>query len=237
VADAARGPLKSCEAHHLEPATLAGYRQHVSLHIEPYLGREKLSQVTAPLIRDFEDRLRKDGRSPAMVRKALTSLGSLLVDAQERGQVGRNIVRDLRTRRKRGKERQANRRQKGKLKVGADIPTREEIKAIVDALEGRWRPLILTAISTGLRASELRGLRWKVLYLKKNELHVRQRADRYNVNGTTKSESSERTVPFPPMVSSALREWKLACPRINPASCSQRAAMESSITRTSCAVG
>src|SRR3954447_25844622 len=100
VADAARGWLRSCEAHHLEAATLVGYRQHVALHIEPYLGLERLSQLTTPMIRDFEDRLRRDGRSPAMVRKILTSLGSLLADAQERGLVARNVARDIRTRRK-----------------------------------------------------------------------------------------------------------------------------------------
>ena len=75
--------------------------------------------------------------------------------------MARNAVRDMRGRRRRGKERQAERRQKGKLKVGVDIPTREEIRAIVASRSGPWRPLILTAIFTGLRASELRGLRWE----------------------------------------------------------------------------
>jgi hypothetical protein len=30
---------------------------------------------------------------------------------------------------------------------------------ILNAASGRWRPLIVTAVFTGLRASELRGLR------------------------------------------------------------------------------
>ena len=54
-------------------------------------------------------------------------------------------------------------------------------------LQGRWRPLILTAIFTGLRASELRGLRWEDVDLKKRELHVRQRADKFNTIGKPKS--------------------------------------------------
>jgi integrase len=49
--------------------------------------------------------------------------------------------------------------------------------------------------------------------LKKGELHVRQRADRYNAIGRPKSESGERTVPLPPVVANALREWKLVCPK------------------------
>ena len=98
------------------------------------------------------------------------------------------MVRDLRRTRARGVERKAERRQKGKLKVGVDIPTREEIKAIVEAAKGRWRPILLTAIFTGLRASELRGLRWADVDLDKRELHVRQRADRYSAIGKPKSE-------------------------------------------------
>ena len=90
----------------------------------------------------------------------MVSLGSLVSDAQERGLATRNPVRELRGARRRGKERQADKRQKGKLKVGVDIPTREEIKAIVGAAQGRWRPIIIMAVFTGMRSSELRGLRW-----------------------------------------------------------------------------
>jgi integrase len=55
---------------------------------------------------------------------------------------------------------------------------------MVAAMPDRWRPLLLTAIFTGLRSSELRGLRWEDVDLKTGELHVRQRADRYNVIGS-----------------------------------------------------
>src|SRR6185437_2100473 len=188
----------------------------------PYLGRLKLSQLSAPMVREFEDKLARgdmpEGASPlprsaAMVRKVRVSLSALLSDAQERGLVSRNVVRELRRSRKRGKERQAEKRQKGKLKIGVDIPTREEIKAIVEAATGRWRPILLTAIFTGLRASELRGLRWADVDLDKRELHVRQRADRYHTIGKPKSDAGERTVPLTPIVVNTLREWKLACPK------------------------
>jgi integrase len=214
--------IQTGEAKGLERATLAAYRQHLDLHIKPYLGAVKLSQLSAPMVRDFEDKLAAGAmpngaepqpRSAAMIRKIRVSLSSLISDAQERGLVARNVVRDLRSTRRRGAERRAERRQKGKLKIGVDIPTREEIKAIVGAAQGRWRPILLTAIFTGLRASELRGLRWADVDLAKGELHVRQRADRYSAIGKPKSESGERTVPLTPIVMNTLREWKLACPK------------------------
>jgi integrase len=113
----------------------------------------------------------------------------------------------------RKKKREAERRQKSKLKVGMDIPTPDEIRAIVASLQGRWRPLILTAIFSGLRASELRGLQWSDVDLKKREIHVRQRADKFNKIGKPKSASGQRTVPIPPILVNSLREWELACPK------------------------
>jgi integrase len=71
----------------------------------------------------------------------------------------------------------------------------------------------MTAIFTGLRASELRGLRWEDIDLKTGELHVRQRADTYGKIGNPKSKSGRRTVPLPPMLANVLREWKLRCPK------------------------
>src|SRR5439155_20437271 len=119
----------------------------------------------------------------------------------------------LRSRRLRGKEQRADRRQRGKLRTGVQIPAPEEIRNIIAHLDGRWRPLLLAAIFTGLRASELRGLRWADIDLKRNELHVRQRADYYRKMGPLKSEAGERTVPLAPMLVNTLREWKLICPK------------------------
>jgi integrase len=88
-----------------------------------------------------------------------------------------------------------------------------EIKAILTQLNGRWRALLITAIFTGLRASELRGLRWQDIDLKAGEIHVRQRADRFNEIGKPKSAAGERVVPFGKFVANTLKEWKLACPK------------------------
>ena len=206
VAEAGQRWLESSEAAGLERATLDAYKQHLELHIVPLIGGVKLSQLTVPMVRGFEDRLRRDGRSPVMVRKVRRSLGGILADAQERGLVGQNVVYSLRKNR-RSRRAEGN----GKLKVGVDIPTPDEIKAIVAALAtiddaARWRPLLLTAIFTGLRASELRGLRWQDIDRSRGELHVRQRADRFGKVGRPKSEAGERTVPMPPMVVSVLKE-------------------------------
>ena len=215
VREAAASWVKAAEAHGLERATIKQYREHVEHHIVPFIGAMKLAEMSAQTVRKFEDKLREKGRSPAMVRKIIGSLGSLLTDAQEQGLTARNAVRDLRRNRRRGKDRHAEKRQKGKLKVGVDIPTPDEIKAMIEHVEGRWRPLLITAIFTGLRASELRGLRWQDIDLKANEIHVRQRADRFNEIGRPKSAAGERVVPIGTFAANTLKEWKLACPKGN----------------------
>jgi integrase len=213
VAQAGEEWIASAKASGLERTTVESYRLHLDRHIVPLLGARKLSELSVPMVREFEDRQRERGLSAAMVRKVRTSLGSLLADAQERGRVARNVVREMRAKRHRGTEMRRDRRQKGKLKVGVDIPTVSEARAIVAAVSGRWRPLIVTAIFAGLRASELRGLRWSDVDIDRREIHVRQRADRYNDIGQPKSEAGERTIPVGPLVVNTLREWKLACPR------------------------
>ena len=129
VAEAGRLWLKNCEATGLERTTLDYYRQHVELHIVPLIGAVKLSQLHGPYGARLRGQARASDRSQAMVRKVRGSLGAMLADAQERGLAGQNVVHALRARR-RGKETRADKRQ-GKLKIGVDIPSPDEIRAFM----------------------------------------------------------------------------------------------------------
>jgi integrase len=122
-------------------------------------------------------------------------------------------VRDIAKGKRAGHSQRAEKRQKGRPQVGRDIPTRDEISRLLDAPPQRRMPILMVAVFCGLRASELRGLRWADVDLKRGEIHVRQRADRYLKIGPPKSGSGERKVPIPPGVLRALKEWKLACPK------------------------
>jgi integrase len=108
---------------------------------------------------------------------------------------------------------------KRRLESGRDLPTVAEVQRVIRSAQtyndkGKRHALLLTAALTGLRASELRGLRWSdVDLLKAEELHVRQRADRYNKIGLPKSKAGTRSIPIAPELLSALKAWKLACPK------------------------
>jgi integrase len=204
VAEAAQLWIQTGELEELERSTLRQYRNHADLHIVPLIGATKLARLSTPAIEAFRDELLKKG-SRAMARKVLASLKSILGEAQRRGLVAQNAAQPVRVGTKK--------REKRKLEAGRDFPSKEEINLIIDRAEGRWRPLLIAAIFTGMRSSELRGLTWDAVDFDRKVLRVHQRADAWNEMGPPKSEAGERAIPMAPMVVSALREWKLACPK------------------------
>lgn len=211
IGEAGKLWLQSGDAAGLERTSLDQRRQHLELHIKPFIGDVKLNKVTVPSVRSFQDQLRAASRSPAMIKRVTVSLGSILADAQGRGLTIRNPVHE-RTR-ARSANGSSERRDKARLQVGVDIPSPSEVKAFLAHAKGRWRPFFLTAVFTGMRASELRGLSWRDVDLDAKVVTVRQRADAYRKIGRPKSEAGGRSIPVPPIVVNALKEWKLACPK------------------------
>jgi integrase len=197
LAEAAEDWLKYVELENRERSTLDFYRRHIVLHINPRLGNEKLSKLTAPRVEAFRDDLLAK-LSRVQARKVLVSLKSLLRDAMRRGNVAQNVSLAVKI--------TSSERDKKRLKVGVDIPTPDEMRAIIHATTGRIRPLLITAIFSGLRSSELRGLLWEDVDLERGELHVRRRADRYRQIGQPKSRAGERTIPIGPVVVNTLKE-------------------------------
>jgi integrase len=65
-----------------------------------------------------------------------------------------------------------------------EMPTHDDLRVIIAATPDRARPLMLTALLAGLRGSELRGLTWNDVDLKRGEIHV--------AAGSTGSTRSER---------------------------------------------
>jgi integrase len=206
VAEAAQAWIDFVRLEGRERSTVEYYQGHIDLHINPRIGREKLAKLNAPRIQAFRDDLLAS-LSRAQARKVLVSLKSLLSDARRRGTVAQNVAEGVSVK--------AGTRGKKKLRAGVDIPTPDEIRAILHAAAGRARPILVTAIFTGMRSSELRGLRWEDVDLDRGEVHVRQRADRFGQIGKLKTESGERTIPIGPNVVNTLREWKLVCPKGN----------------------
>lgn len=194
--------------------TVKQYEEHVRCHIKPLLGKDKLSRLSTVRVEWFVDRLLgidADGQqtlpvlcSLALARKVLTSLKSLLKEAQRKGRVAQNVALPVKV------------ESSARHDAVVVIPTKAELRLMLDkvtTLATRWRPLLIVAMFTGLRPSELRGLCWDDINFIRKTITVKRRADRFNDLDMPKSRAGQRVVPMSPLVIQALREWRLACPK------------------------
>jgi integrase len=101
-------------------------------------------------------------------------------------------------------------RQSAKRRTAPTILTPAEIKALLDVLAFRERALVFLAASTGLRQSELFGLKWKDVDFVGGTMNV-TRSIAYGVVGPCKTESSQKPVPIHPLLSETLEQWRKLC--------------------------
>lgn len=203
VSEACRLWLQRGQLIGLEKSTLKNYENH-TVKIIHYLGNERLSRLTKPAIHAFRDKLLQEGLTHRTARHILTSLKGVLTEAETRGLISQNVALRVTV--------VTPNRLKRKLEVGIDLPTKDEVRRLI-AVESRHRPLIVTAVMTGMRASELRGLRWSNVDFTKKIIRVKERADFIGQLGMPKSEAGQRDIPMSPIVLNTLRQWRLACPK------------------------
>tara|TARA_R110000868_G_scaffold394419_1_gene665749 strand:- start:1076 stop:2239 length:1164 start_codon:yes stop_codon:yes gene_type:complete len=199
IAVAADMWISVAEAEGLERSTTKRYRELAEIHIKPKIGALKLTALTKPMVQDFRLELLQT-KSRAMASKILRALSAILSNAMQIGAINQNVVATVKV---------------GKTKREAEkiiVPERADLKAMIRAASDTERPLILTAITTGLRSSELRGLRWQDIDLAAGTITVRQRADQWGEIGAPKSEAGKRTIPIPPELVAELKAWKLRSP-------------------------
>jgi len=98
-------------------------------------------------------------------------------------------------------------RQSAKRRRTPTVLMPAEIKGLVDNLSIRERTLVLLAVSTGLRQSELFGLKWGDIDFSQGTMNV-TRSIVYGVVGPCKTESSQKPVPVHPLVADALLAWR-----------------------------
>ncbi|OAN54018.1 hypothetical protein A6A04_12285 [Paramagnetospirillum marisnigri] len=200
--------LKDAAANGLERSTQDQYERHVRLYIKPRLGDKKLSQLTMADVSTFRDDVAAG--SPKMSAKVFTSLRSIIALAQEKGFVATNVCAAIRrSRRSQGKRHAAP---ASKVVIPTQVEVGKLLKAAAEHYPGKYHAMLATAIFTGLRLSELRGLIWDNVDLDGAALKVLQRADEFGEIGSPKSKTSTRTIPLGPSLVTILRAWKLAQP-------------------------
>ena len=98
-------------------------------------------------------------------------------------------------------------RQSAKRRRIPDVLSVEEVQRLLDALALRERTLVLLDVGTGLRMSELFGLKWKDVDFRTSEVSV-VRSIVMQVTGPCKTEASQKSIPLDSYLAEALRVWQ-----------------------------
>jgi integrase len=208
VADELRGRLV------IEGARTS-YRQNCEsmqrIHISPVIGKRRVDDVTRTDIERLAHSMLARGLAPKTVRNVMTFLHSVFALAVESEWTPSNpVARAARPRRRR----------EGDADPDLQFLTLPELDAVIAAIPDRavdrdalgpvLRLAILAAATSGLRQSELLGLRWNHVDMHAQRIRVRNAWVRYEHSGEGKSDlSTKRSVPMTNRLAAELRRWRL----------------------------
>ena len=147
--------------------TRVGYRGVVNLYLKPWLGRVQLDRLGPKEVGDMEAGLKRRGGvggrplSAKTVVQAHRVLSSALAAAVRVGLVRVNVARLVKP--PRG----------GKYEV--ETMSWDDVRVLVESLEaGVLRTVVVLAVLTGLRRSEIAGLRWRDIDFPGQRMSVRR---------------------------------------------------------------
>lgn len=174
-----------CAAWSLDrkPNTAEREKRRIEKELVPQFGKRPLHTITRKNIEDYITRKRDGGASPATANRSLCRLKSMFRKATDWGYLDSNPAAGIRQAREPVKE--------------ADFLSREEVSALLKACGRRLRPIVLTAVYTGMRFGELMALEWRDIEFGRALITVRDPKNR-----------ETRHVPMNPTVVEALREHR-----------------------------
>lgn len=173
------------------------YRMFAKVYIGPELGHVPLVRLSPQGIEKFQGRLLDAGKSMTTVHHTLQFLSQALAKAVRQGLIARNPIESVDVVKRDRRER--------------DVWNLEQVLAFLD--EARRTPYYLIyelALTSGMRQSEIFGVRWQDIDLTSGTLQVRQilvRPGRNPVFGPPKTRKSRRPVLLPVEMAAELRSW------------------------------
>jgi integrase len=175
-------------------STKRAYAGYLQKWIEPRWGRYALSDIRAT---EVELWLRHLDRAPGTRSKIRNTMSLLFNHGRRHDLCERNPIQWV--------------RQSTKRRSAPDVLTASEVQMLFATLPLRQKTMVLLAVTTGLRTSELFALQWKDVDFEAKQIHV-NRSIVQNVIGICKTESSQKPVPVHEHLLEALRQWRAVTP-------------------------
>jgi integrase len=169
----------------LAPTTMRDYRKSLDLEILPTFATAPLHAIDALAVEEWLATLARRGLGVKRRAKARAVLSMVLDSAVKGGKLGRNVVADVAA--PKGQRREAH------------FLTAAQVERLAEAIDPRYRALILFAAYTGVRPSELVALRVGRLDLLRGTARIAEAAPEVDGKlefGDTKTDKA-RTVHVP----------------------------------------
>ena len=172
--------------------TFVQYESVVRCHLAPALGRLKLVSLTPAHVRALYREKLDSGLAPRTVQYIHTTLHKALKQAVMDGFIPRNVTEAV-------KAPQALRKEIKPLNL-------TQVKALLSTARGdRLEALYVFAIHTGLRRSEILGLKWTDVDLETGTISVQRSLDTNGTFNPPKRNNSRRTVKLTDQAIEALK--------------------------------
>lgn len=179
--------------------TYRSYAGVIHNHIIPSLGNVPLQRLRPIHLQDLYNRLQQEGKARTAAIAHIV-LHSALGQATKESIITKNVAELVEAPKHRAPKSHAL--------------TVEEVQRFLEAASTHaYYPAIVLSAVTGLRRSEVLGLRWQDINFEEGMLYIRQAVIDYRgkvIIRPTKTESGARTVPVPSFVLDLLKEHRQA---------------------------
>ncbi len=175
-------------------STAAGYRSYLKKHIKPKWGSTPLAEIHALEVSEWLKSLLLSPKTRGQVRALMHLLFERamlwgLIELQ------RNPIELV-------KVKDSSRRQRK-----PQILAPEKFRELVAILGEPYKTMVIVAMCTGLRVSEVLALRWEHIDFKAGVMLVQQGVVNGRI-GRVKTEASHDEVPLDPAFAAVLKDWR-----------------------------
>ncbi len=180
--------------HRKAYSTKAGYKCYLDNWVLPRWGSYRLTDVKAVAVEEWLAGLTLTAGTKAKLRNIMSALFNHAIRYEW---LGRNPITLV--------------RQSAKRERIPDVLDVEEIGALLAELQHPYKIMVFLVAATGLRASELLGLKWQDVDFESLEINL-NRGVVQQVVGDLKTEASRKPVPLDPELARELLQWRYLTP-------------------------